>query len=223
MRLLLIRHGQIQSNVDGVLDTVVPGPGLTDLGREQAELLPAALEGEEIGSIWVSTALRAQQTAEPLARARGVAPRTHDGLREIFAGDLELAGGHREVRTYVDVVLSWARGELGVRMPGGEDGHEFFRRFDEAIDETVATAADQGHQTAAVVSHGAAIRCWATLRAVNLTLDAARRYWLDNTGVAVLERQDGGWVCHTWMGDPVTGVGAEQPAGPTGEPMEETR
>ncbi len=220
MRLLLIRHGQIQSNVDGVLDTVVPGPGLTELGRKQAELLPAALNGEGIGAIWVSTALRTHQTAAPLARALDLRPIERDGLREISAGDLELAGSHSEVREYVDVVLSWARGELDVRMPGGEDGHEFVERFEAAIDEAVRAAHERGHDAAAVVSHGAAIRCWASLRADNLSLETARHYWLDNTGVAVLEQAADGWTCRTWMGDPVTGVGVEQPAGPTGEPME---
>jgi broad specificity phosphatase PhoE len=219
MRLLLIRHGQIQSNVEGILDTIVPGPGLTELGREQADLLPAALEGEDIRAIWVSTALRAQQTAAPLARGLGIEPVRRDGIREIYAGDLEQAGGHSEVRAYVEVVLSWSRGELDVRMPGGEDGHEFVGRFESVIEE--ATRAAEDGQAVAVVSHGAAIRCWASLRADNLGLEAARRYWLDNTGVAVLERTATGWTCRTWMGDPVTGVGVEQPAGPTGEPMEE--
>ncbi len=219
MRLLLIRHGQIQSNVDGVLDTVVPGPGLTELGRQQADLLPDALAEEDIGSIWVSTARRTQETAAPLAESLGIAPIERDGIREISAGDYELAGSHSEVRAYVEVVLSWARGELDVRMPGGEDGHEFIGRFDEVVREAMDTGGDRG--AVAVVSHGAAIRCWASLRADNLSLETARHYWLDNTGVAVLERTPDGWTCRTWMGDPVTGIGAEQPAGPTGEPLEE--
>src|SRR5699024_5083913 len=33
MRLLLIRHGQTPSNVEGILDAGYPGPGLTALGQ----------------------------------------------------------------------------------------------------------------------------------------------------------------------------------------------
>jgi release factor glutamine methyltransferase len=44
VRLLLIRHGQTPSNVLGLLDTAPPGPGLTDLGVEQAAA-PAHLRG----------------------------------------------------------------------------------------------------------------------------------------------------------------------------------
>lgn len=43
MRLLLVRHGETPSNVDRLLDTAVPGPGLTRLGERQAAALPEAL------------------------------------------------------------------------------------------------------------------------------------------------------------------------------------
>ena len=34
-RLVLVRHGQTPSNVAGVLDTALPGPGLTEEGQQQ--------------------------------------------------------------------------------------------------------------------------------------------------------------------------------------------
>lgn len=220
MRLLLIRHGQIQSNVEGVLDTAVPGPGLTALGRQQAALLPTVLPADEPHAIWVSSAVRAQETAMPLAEARGLTPIARDGLREISAGDYEMSKNQRDVRSYVGHVLGWAGGDLDPRIPGGEDGHDFFGRFDAVVEEVLERGRDRGQRTVAVVSHGAAIRCWASLRADNLGLETAKHYWLDNTGVAVLDQTATGWTCVSWMGDPVTGVGVEAPAGPTGEPVE---
>ncbi|POC80683.1 histidine phosphatase family protein, partial [Vibrio vulnificus] len=43
MRLILIRHGQTESNVHRLLDTAMPGPGLTELGQQQAAGLVSAL------------------------------------------------------------------------------------------------------------------------------------------------------------------------------------
>ena len=220
MRLLLIRHGQIQSNVDGVLDSAVPGPALTEVGREQAEVLPEALDGELIGSIWVSNLLRTQQTAAPLARRLGIEPVVRDGVREIYAGEYEGSAAREDVRRYVESVLAWAGGDLDVRIPGSENGREFFARFDAVVDEAVAAAREDGCETVAIVSHGAAIRCWSSARTDNLGVEAVSHLWLDNTGVAVLEQTDTGWTCRSWMGNPITGVGAEAPAGPTGEPVE---
>ncbi|MCU1438262.1 MAG: histidine phosphatase family protein [Naasia sp.] len=222
MRLLLIRHGQILSNVRGVLDTAVPGPELTAIGEEQARAVPGALAAggfgaEEIGAIWVSSALRAQQTAVPLAQALGLEPVERHGIREVSAGDLEMSGTREDISTYIGAIVSWASGDLACRIPGGEDGAEFFARYDAVVDEVVAEAESRGLAAAAIVSHGAAIRCWAATRSDNLSLGPTSQLWLENTGVVVLERTADGWTCLSWMGDPVSGVGADEPAGPTGE------
>jgi len=87
MHLALIRHGQTPSNLLGLLDTAVPGPGLTDLGTEQAAALPAALSGQRIDVLYASPQVRAQLTAAPLAAERGLSVVIRDGLREIEAVD----------------------------------------------------------------------------------------------------------------------------------------
>jgi len=91
VRLLLIRHGQTSSNVERLLDTAVPGADLTDEGREQAEQLVGKLEQQPLEAIYVSDLVRTQQTAAPLAKARGLEPVIRPGLREIQAGDYEMA------------------------------------------------------------------------------------------------------------------------------------
>ena len=217
MRLLLIRHAQISSNVDVVLDTSIPGPELTELGFAQADALPVVLDGEDIGAIWVSSALRTHQTAAPVSRARCIVPIERDGIREIAAGDYEMSGDIADIKTYMQTVQSWACGDLSPRIVGGEDGKEFFARYDAVIDEAVRTGHDQGHRTIAVVSHGAAIRCWTELRTDNFAAAGAAHCWLDNTGVVVVEDVCGGgdvaWTCRTWMGHPVSGVGVSAPSG----------
>lgn len=201
MRLLLIRHGQTPSNVRGLLDTAIPGPGLTRLGQEQARALPQALAEEPIETLLASTAVRTQLTASPLAGTTGLTIEVRDGLREISAGDLELAADPQAHRAYMSVVFGWTAGDLGRRMPGGPDGHETFGRFDEVIAELLAS----GLQTAAIVSHGAMIRSWAGARAANLGPDYVTRNILGNTGVVVLEGDGGGWEALSWMGEAIGG------------------
>ena len=104
MRLLLIRHGQTPSNVLGLLDTAPPGPGLTDLGVEQAAALPATLADQRIDLIAASVQPRARLTAAPLAAARGLQVLVRDGLCEVPAGDLEMRGDEDAVRTYLTTV-----------------------------------------------------------------------------------------------------------------------
>ncbi|MFJ8494940.1 histidine phosphatase family protein [Streptomyces sp. NPDC094038] len=214
MRLLLIRHGQTPTNVDFLLDTAVPGPGLTALGEQQAAALPEALAGEDIEALYVSTLTRTRLTAAPLAAARGLEPVVRDGIREVFAGDLEMLPGHSgRGEEYMRTVFAWAAGDTAPRMPGGEAGDEVLGRYD----AVVAEAAASGAGTVAMVSHGAVIRLWTAARADNVDVPYAASRLLANTGVVILEGSPAdGWKALSWEGAVVEPAGA---SGPTGEPV----
>jgi probable phosphoglycerate mutase len=228
MRLLLIRHGQTPSNVLGLLDTAPPGPGLTDLGVEQAAALPATLAGDRIDAIYASTQRRAQLTAEPLALDRGLTIEIRDGLREISAGDLEMLGDDDSIRTYQFTIREWISGRLDVQMPGGPDGAEVLGRFDAVVNEVAERLQRQvGEQACAVlVAHGAVLRLWASVRGINLppiqgkpAESDPRVNFLHNTGMIVLDGDPGtGWSVVSWMGSAIGGSrlddGAED--GPAG-------
>lgn len=213
MRIVLVRHGQTTSNVDGALDTAEPGADLTVLGREQAAALVDVLGGEPLQAVYVSTLVRTQQTAAPLTAALGLEPRVREGLREIVAGELEMRTDEASVKTYLETVLAWTRGELDVRMPGAESGAEVMARFDAVVDEIVAS----GAELALAVSHGAMIRCWSAARSVNVGTDFVAQNPLGNTGIVVLEGGADGWRVLTWEGRSVPAedaspAGAEGPA-----------
>ena len=203
MRLLLIRHGQTPANVRGELATARPGPGLTDLGVEQANAVVDALGGEQIAAVYASPLVRTSLTAAPLARAHALEVEVLEGLQEIEAGDLEDKSDMPSVMIYVKAAFGWAGGALDARIPGAIDGHEFFARFDGAIAQMAAQHPDE---TVAVFSHGAAIRVWSVARGANLSGDSSLIRHLDNTGVVVLNGSPGGWVVETWEGEPVGGA-----------------
>ncbi|MFF9132301.1 histidine phosphatase family protein [Streptomyces sp. NPDC014806] len=212
MRLLLVRHAETPSNVDHLLDTAVPGPGLTALGARQAAALPDALAAEDIGALYASTLVRAQLTAAPLAAARGLDVRVRDGIREIAAGDLEMLPGDSEQGAlYMKTAFAWAAGDTALRMPCGESGDEVLARFD----AVVAEAARTGAGTVALVSHGAVIRMWTAARGKGVDIPFAAAHPLRNTGVVALEGSpQAGWTVLTWADETVQPAGEP---GPTGE------
>ncbi|MCZ2402261.1 histidine phosphatase family protein [Paenarthrobacter sp. Z7-10] len=224
MRLILIRHGQTSSNVLNLLDTSVPGPGLTDLGARQAQALLAALAGltgTQPSALYASTQTRAQQTAAPLAAALGLTVQVRDGLREIAAGELEMKGDVPSIMAYLSTVRNWLLGDLEVRMPGGSTGTEVLQRFDAVVREA-EKGSDGG--TVAMVSHGAMIRTWAGYRASNIDAAHPENYDLSNTGIVILEGSfaddaaQSGWRVLSWTSQ---GAGAEladpDTDGPTAE------
>jgi probable phosphoglycerate mutase len=210
LRLLLLRHGQTHGNGAGALDTAEPGLDLTELGRAQADAAARALTHEPIEAVYVSSRVRTHQTAAPLAASRGVDPVQLDGLEEVAAGDYEMASDEDAVKGYVTTVASWIDGDLAVRMPGGETGDELLARYDAAV----ARVAGAGHRCALVVSHGAAIRTWVSLR-VGAGDDPGAHQHLHNTACIVVEGRPGDtWRLVSWHGDPVGGDYLEDPAAP---------
>ncbi|MFF4571709.1 histidine phosphatase family protein [Streptomyces sp. NPDC001410] len=211
MRLLLIRHGQTPSNLDRLLDTAVPGPGLTPLGEAQAAALPAALADEDIEALYASTLIRTRLTAAPLAAARSLEVIVRDGIREISAGDLEMVPGDSpEGERYMRTVFAWAAGDTTLRIPGGENGEEVLARYDAVIAEAVASGAG----SVAVISHGAAIRMWTATRADNVDVAFAAARPLENTGVVILEGSPSdSFKALSWAGATVEPAGEGGPAG----------
>ncbi|QDY89787.1 histidine phosphatase family protein [Arthrobacter sp. UKPF54-2] len=221
MRLLLIRHGQTPGNVLGQLDTAHPGPGLTELGERQAAALARTLVNEPIELLYASTLVRTQLTATPLAGSRGLEIEVLAGLREIEAGALEKLTDRESHLRYLGTVFAWAGGELDRRMPAGPSGHDFFERYDDSIARIAAASSGADDATVAVVSHGAAIRVWAGLRAANVDPGFAARHVLANTGIVALEGDpDAGWRLIHWDDSPVGGLALADPTAedPTGRP-----
>lgn len=197
MRLILVRHGQTYSNVTRALDTAEPGADLTDLGRSQAERLVEEYGEWDIAHLVTSQLVRTQQTVEPLAEALDIAPQTDPRIREIIAGELEMASDFEAVTAYVTTIAKWMTGDLSARMPGAETGHDVIERFDAAV-STAREDANGGN--ALFVSHGAVIRVWSAVRGVNTPGGWGVENILGNTDSVVLNDDAGDWMVETWQG-----------------------
>jgi broad specificity phosphatase PhoE len=202
VRLQLVRHAQSTANVLKILNTRMPGPSLTDLGREQADALAEQLRDEPVVAVYSSVATRAQQTAAPVAAARGLEVQVVDGVQEIFVGDLEDRGDREGIEAYLKVFHPWTLGELDLGMPNGERGVDVRARFLGAVAQ-VRAKHEQAHPdgTVVLISHGGAMRLCAEIMADNVPPNLAEAGLIPNTGSIVLEATDGGgWHCVAWSG-----------------------
>jgi probable phosphoglycerate mutase len=198
-----MRHGQTHANVSGQLDTAHPGLDLTALGQRQATAAAQALGGRVIEGIYVSSRVRTHQTAAPTAHARLHSPTELEGLEEIQAGNFEMLNDSDSIHGYIGTVSSWITGDLGLRMPGGETGHQFLERYDAAV----ARIAEAGHESAMLVSHGAAIRTWTAARMHAGSVIPNPTAPLHNTALIVLEGDpSSGWRLEEWHGEPYGGA-----------------
>jgi len=155
--LLLVRHGEsapmeaadFPRTPDGQAD-----PELSELGREQAELLSKRLAQADLDALYVSSLRRTQQTAAPLVQLTGLVPRVEPDLREIFLGEWE-GGEFRRLAIERDPrMMDLLRGGEWSLVPGGEPVAGFAGRVRDALVRIHEAHPDQ---RVAVVCHGGVI------------------------------------------------------------------
>ncbi|MGA6165937.1 histidine phosphatase family protein [Amycolatopsis magusensis] len=204
MKLYLVRHAQSEANVLKTLNTALPGPPLTELGREQAAALADRLADEPVRAVYASFATRAQQTAAPVAAVFGMEVQPVEGVHEINVGDLEDRADHEAMKSFAAVMHSWTQGDLDVPLPGGESGSEVRARYEKAVADLRAKheAADSDG-VVVLVGHGGSIRLAAEWLCDNVLPELADSSLIPNTGIVELESTDGGWHCLRWVGTEV--------------------
>jgi probable phosphoglycerate mutase len=199
LRLVLARHAETDANIRLVLDSLPPGPPLTELGRRQADELAEALAVEPVAAVYASTALRAQQTAQPVAARHGLTVEVAEGLHEVFMGDLEGTTGEESLMAFIAVAKAWSVGELDRAMPNGESALDAIGRFTAAID---GIRARHSHGVIVAVTHGAVLQVGVPALAPNV-MDVGERSLVPNTGRIVLDADETtptGWRCVSWIG-----------------------
>ncbi|MBZ9711932.1 histidine phosphatase family protein [Deinococcus multiflagellatus] len=188
MHLWLIRHGETHGNQAGILrGAASAGDELSEKGHAQAQALAGRLAAAtpRPQAVYASTYRRAQQTAEPLARALGVPVQVRPDLQEVDCGDW--AG-----RPYAD--LKTAAHDL--RLPGGGLGFRGGETFEQIAARFVhALEGLPQDQDAAVVSHGGILR----IGLAALLGRDIEEVWmrgelvLGNTDYVFLEKANGEW------------------------------
>jgi broad specificity phosphatase PhoE len=186
--VFLVRHAA-HDRVDSVLCGRMPGVGLGEAGRRQAEALArrfAAAGGGGVDAVWTSPLQRARETAEPVAARIGLPVRVSGALCEIDFG--AWTGQAFDALRDDPRWRRWNEARAGGRPPGGESMAEAQAR---AVGEVERARAEHPDGAVVLVSHGDVIK--AVLAGVlGLSLDAHARFEISPASVSALAVWDGG-------------------------------
>ena len=193
----LVRHAQSEGNASGLIDTTVPGPGITAEGEKQADEVADELRDKGFDGIYASSMIRTQQTAAPLAKELGEQVDVLPGLREIEAGWFEGTPEAAAASTYFLAPEQWLKGRRDARIPGSVDGTEFNDDFSAAVQRIY----DSGDKNPVAFSHGAAIMTWTLMNVTNADDELLVSHPLPNVGEVVIEGNPvTGWTLVSWDG-----------------------
>jgi len=178
--LFLIRHAANNFTQEDKLAGWLPGVHLNEEGHQQAGQLAARMDHVKLDAIYSSPLERAVETAEYLARPRGLEIQKRSGLGEIDMGlwtgqkidDLNKSDEWRMFQFYPS----------GARPPGGESGRQVQVR---AVDEVEAICAAHPEGAVAIVSHADTIKAIVAHYA-GVHLDLFQRIVISPASVSVI-------------------------------------
>jgi broad specificity phosphatase PhoE len=195
--LTFVRHGESQANADGIINTEIPGPDLTEEGQAQAEQVAHQLGRNKYDGIYASPMARAQQTAAPLAHELGMRLEILPGLREIDAGWYNGTSAKNIKLTYLVAPTDWLKGDLNDAIPGSISGRQFNDQFTAAVQKIY----DSGDTKPVAFSHGTAIMYWTLMNVKNPKDGLVTSHPLPNVGrVVITGNPMTGWTLVAWDG-----------------------
>ncbi len=191
--VFMVRHGQTDSNVDGLFHGATDVP-LNAFGLRQAQLVASRIERlERLDSLHSSPLQRALTTAQAIASRTSLQPILHLDLSEMDFGQAEGLTLATMSEQFPEMAIRFTdMSDHEARFPGGESRREFHNRVRVALDRIVA---DHSGARLVVVAHGGVI---ASLVAQILGDDPNdwRKYSIDNCSVTHLELATSGPIAH---------------------------
>ena len=179
MKIILVRHGKTQANIDwkySTDDTVLAKDGLYILDKTKK-----LLEDYDIDEVYTSALIRSQETAKHLGYTDFIIDKR---INEMNFGDFR-GQSIDEVRLKQKLFFENERNNyFGIKYPNGESRNEVIRRTSEFLDEI----SQKDDKTILCISHGIAIR--SALFWVLKDLSNWNSFWIDNGSLTVFNVKD---------------------------------
>ncbi len=144
LKLYLVRHGQSEGN----LGKMIPDPGLTDTGKQQAILTAKKLSKNGIFSVFCSPLRRSLKTAEIISDETGNVPEVLVDLMESWDGS--------EATTATEIRAEFPNHKMNIYdrwWPGAEKEQDLYQRA-RRIENKIRSMGDDSEKEIVAVSHG---------------------------------------------------------------------
>lgn len=185
MYIYIIRHGETDMNVKGVLQGVLDEP-LNQAGRDLAAITAQAMGKIHFDECFSSPLVRAKETAEIVLKETGndIPVQIDERIQEMNFGEAEgnkLKGTGEDARLFMFDSFNFPG------FPGGEDFHQLCARTQDFLKELIARDDDK---TYLIATHGCALRAM-----LNFLYEDPSSFWQKNVPynccVNIIEVKDG--------------------------------
>ena len=184
--IILIRHGQSQTNVQKVFTGQLDAD-LTDAGRVQAQRMAEYVDKYPVEKLYVSSLQRAIHTAEAIARRQNCPVEKRDELMEINSGLWQGLTFVQIAEKFPDTHMAWKTDIDNAAPDGGETVRQLYDRVTAFLNKVLAGP----EQTVCFVCHATPIRM---MESYILSKPAQEIPWVPNASVTAYT-YDGSFQC----------------------------
>ncbi|MDF1864341.1 MAG: histidine phosphatase family protein [Saprospiraceae bacterium] len=183
-RLFLVRHGQTDFNLKGIIQGGGVDSSINEKGREQAQAFFEKYKNEDFEAVLTSKLKRTHQTVAPFLDLN-LHWEQHGEIDEMNWGIHE---GKKpepsDVEEYKTLMQSWANEDYHARLEGGESAFELGQRLSKFIQHIKL----RKEKKLLICSHGRAMRGLLCLLD-GQTLSKMQNYEHKNTGLYIVDYQ----------------------------------
>lgn len=195
MKLYFIRHGESEANTQHVISNYGSHFGLTELGKQQVQVLAERLKHLPITTMYSSPVLRAMDTADILYQSLDLPYRVTEALREYNCGVLEGKSDEESWRLHRQYYEAWTlRHDYLSKPEGGESFVDIQNRFVPFI-ESLKRNDDED---ILLVGHGGLFHLMLPLVLSNIDNDFVNAHEIGHTECVIAELRADGFVCLQW-------------------------
>ncbi|MDH5400299.1 MAG: histidine phosphatase family protein [Cyclobacteriaceae bacterium] len=127
-KIYLLRHGETDYNLRGVVQGSGINASLNNTGKLQADAFYLAYKNQAFDKVYTSALRRSQESVRKFIE-KGIPHESYEGLNEISWGDHEGNGTDQIQNNYYHEVLDkWKEGRTDMIIGGGESPEDVVRR-----------------------------------------------------------------------------------------------
>jgi probable phosphoglycerate mutase len=154
-KIYIVRHGQTDLNLRGIVQGSGVDSSLNDTGRAQASAFFDAYNHIAFDKVYTSVLKRTKESVDLFIKS-GIPTEALSGLNEISWGKKEGQPITAEEDEYYHHMLDqWQKGNTSLRIEGGESPDEVVVRMKPAVDHILSKGSEK---TILICMHGRAIR-----------------------------------------------------------------
>ncbi|MEP2772303.1 MAG: histidine phosphatase family protein [Fulvivirga sp.] len=154
-KIYLVRHGQTDYNLNGIVQGSGIDASLNEKGQQQADIFYSSFSSVAFDKVYTSALKRSIQSVQQFIDD-GVPHQVVPELNEINWGTREgIKITPEEDEYYHSVIKKWQEGDVSLEIEGGESPQQVFERQTKALDVILANHTEE---TILICMHGRAMR-----------------------------------------------------------------